>query len=963
MKLLNLIIISLISLQVFALQPKTQIKNINTKQLIAQIRSKLFQNKLKAETAARLLKFSVSPNQPLVKQEVTIFMQPLTSFTDSDLFLESTFDGINITSQQEHPTKDLWIFNAGQFTEVKSHTLATKIFIQDKNAAALLTEAITNLDAQITALDEQIAIETDPAVLVQLNSDRADKLAQKNDLIQTLASLKTEIATEVFNFEITQDLAQAEYPKVFSVKPGALKLNTVTPIQLTGQNLQNATVKVAGQQKTVISQTATTLNFDLQLPLGLHDLEVITVDNNQIKNVILKNAFFVTTEISSNPYTPPNAVTSTSQNQIGLGSTATVSAANSFDSGEHTLRYEWRFITVPTGSNQTVTPTPINSNQNFNFTPNIPGFYVLELRVLQNELPFLASAPAYVTIQVLAPANRTPIAFPSISNINVQMNQAVQFQITVNDLDFWQKHTFFIQKQSAFGTATINQTGSVSFTAGAAVGNDVLEILVVDNGDPALSAVVMIPTTITSSNQSPMVSSIFTQNRSQGLPIQTLVFPLGLGDPDGFVTEVKVVMGDGTTEYAPTTGVNTGVILHNYHAYGNYNATMYVKDNQGAVTTIPFVISVVDTDLPVAKFSLNQYSCAVPCAISVDASASSDSNGISQYRWLWGDNPTEEVGGNSFMTRTHTYNNPGVYRIRLRVRDQYSAQSEGFAFVYVGVTAPATGSASSIAYIPISPREVLINTPITLDAARSFDPNPSGFLSNFNWNFNCETGSCTGTGSTTSVTYTTPTNFNPTLTVTNALGGTSLGYSNMELYVVNSGHAPKAILKANNQVILGTDIVSTAPLTINFDSSLSYDYDGSIQHRDWYFGDNTFNSDNVQTVQKTYATAGVYFMQLKVTDNSGNYNRFFQKIIVNPAKSISNKRIYKIRSASDSPGDSGNDYEQGLSNICGAGNGQACFELAKIYEQRGDTFVSDQLKQRSCQLGYILACDSMKAWK
>lgn len=955
------IIISLISFQVFAVQPKA--KNINTKQLIAQIKSKSFQNKLKAETVARLLKFSVTPSQPLVKQEVTVFIQPLTSFTDSDMFLESTFDGVNVTSQQEHPTKDLWIYNAGQFTEVKSHTLSTKVFIQDKNAAVLLTEAITNLDAQIVVLDEQIAIETDPAVLEQLNSDRTDKLAQKNDLIQTLASLKTEIATEAFNFEITQDLAQSEYPKVFSVKPGALKQNTVTPIQLIGQNLQSATVKVAGMQRAILNQSATELNFDLQLPLGLHDLEVITVQNNQIKNTILKNAFFVTTEISANPYTPPTAVATAVQTQIIAGSTATVSAVNSFDSGEHTLRYEWRFITAPPVSKQMPTVQPASSNQTLSFTPNIPGFYVLELKVIQNELPFLTSAPAYITIEVLAPANRAPTASASVSSINVLTNQTVQFQVSVTDLDFWQKHTFFIKKQSGFGTATINTSGAVTFTAGGTTGNDSLEILVVDSGYPALSAVVTIPVTVTVANLPPTVSSIFTQNRTQGLPVQTLVFPLGLGDPDGTVTEIKVVMGDGTTEYAPTSGVNLGVILHNYHAFGSYNATMYVKDNQGAVTTIPFVMNVVDTDSPIAKFSVNQYSCAAPCTVSADASASSDSNGILQYRWFWGDNTAEEVGGNSFVTRTHTYNNAGTYRIRLRARDQYASQGEGYAFVYVGVTAPVTGSPSSIAYIPTTTREILVNTPFALDASRSFDPNPSGFLSNFNWNFNCETGTCTGTGLTTNVTYTTPTNFNPVLTVTNALGGTTLGYGLSELFVVNSGHAPRAILKANNQVILATDIVGVVPLTINFDSSFSYDYEGALQRRDWYFGDGTFNSDNVQTVQKTYSTAGVYFMQLKVTDGDGNYNRFFQKVIVNPAKLISKKITKNTKDLSDSPGDSGNDYEQGLSNICGAGNGQACFELAKMYEGRGDTFVSDQLLQRSCQLGYVQACGSMKAWK
>ncbi len=912
MKLFNLIIISLISFQVFAAQPKVKIKNINTKNLITQIKAKSFQNKLKAKSIAQLLKFSVTPSQPLVKQEVTVFMQPLTNFTDSDMFLESTFDGVNITSQQEHPTKDLWIYNAGQFTELRSHALSVKVFIQDKNAAVLLTEAITNLDAQITILDEQIAIETDPAILAQLNSDRTDKLAQKNDLIQTLASFKTEVATEVFNFEITPDVTQTEYPKILSIRPGALKQNTLTPIQLTGHNLQNATVKVAGVQRSVISQTATTLQFDLQLPLGLHDLEVITVQNNQIKNVILKNAFFVTTEISANPYTPPTAVVSAAQTQIIAGSTATVSAVNSFDSGEHTLRYEWRFITTPPVSKQIPTAQPASSTETFSFTPYIPGFYVLELKVAQNELPFLTSAPAYITIEVLAPANRAPTAIASVPNINILINQSLQFQVNVSDLDFWQKHSFFIKKQSGFGTATVNSTGLVTFTAGSTGGNNPLEILVIDNGDPALSAVVTIPVTVVGANQSPIVTSVFTQNRTQGLPIRTLVFPNGLSDPDGTVVEIKVDMGDGTIEYAPTTGVNTGVILHNFHAFGDYNATMYVKDNLGAVTTIPFVINVVDTDLPVVKFSLNQYSCAVPCTITADGALSSDSNGIAQYRWFWGDNTAEEIGGGTYATRSHTYNTAGTYRIRLRARDPYAAQGEGFAFVYVGVTAPATGSPSSIAYIPTTPREILVNTPFALDASRSFDPNPGGFLSNFNWNFNCETGTCTGTGITTSVTYSTPGNYNPVLTVTNALGGTTFGYGVAELNVVNAGRAPRAVLKANNQVILGTDIVGTVPLTLNFDSSLSFDYEGALQQHDWYFGDNTFNTNNVQTVQKTYSTAGVYFMQLKVTDSDGNYNRFFQKVIVNPAKSISKKYFYKAKDLSDSPGDSGNDYEQGL---------------------------------------------------
>ena len=966
MKLFNIIFVTIFCSSVFATSITNikNSKNLDYKNLITQIRSNITKNKLKAKTAANLLKFSVSPNQPMVQQEVTIFIQPLTGFTDSDMFIESTFDNTDVTNVTEHPTKDLWIYNAGALSEVKSHVLSAKIFIQDKNAAALLTEAITNITSQIVNLDAQIAIETDPVVLAQLTASRVDKVSQKNDLIQTLANLKTLVATENYNIDILADTAQVDYPKIFSVNPAALKPNTLTPIEITGQNFgTNPTVKISGQILSLVSHTLTSIALNTQsLPVGLHDLEIITTENNQTKNVILKNAFFVSNQITTNPNALPTAVVTSAQNQIALNTTASVSALNSFDSNNHPLRYEWRFLNVPAGSNQNVSTNPVGQNQNFSFNPNVPGFYVLELKVIQNEFPFLTSNPSYVAIEALSPANRAPTATATPAALSALINQTATSQINFTDADFWQGHAFYIKKQSAFGTATINQNGLITFTAGANAGVDTIEILTVDNGTPALSVVTVISVNVVATNLSPIISSVFVQNRSQGLPIRSLIAVQGVSDPDGTVTEIKVVMGDGTTEYAPVTGPNFGAIIHNYFAYGIYNATAYIKDNLGAVTTYPFTANVTNTDNPIPKFFVNQFSCAsAPCTISADATLSTDSNGITQYRWLWGDGSAEEFGGISYMSRSHTFNSAGTYKIRLRLRDQYLSQADGFATVYVGVTAPSTGSPSSIAYIPTSNREILVNTPYTLDASRSFDPNPNGGLSNYTWNFNCVNSSCLDSGITANITYSEPTNYNPILTVTNALGGTIFGYGSAEITAVNAGHAPKSIMTVNNQVILFTDVIGTAPFTANLDSSKSFDYDGSIILRNWDFGDGTFNDTNAIAVQKIYSTAGVYFVMLAVKDNDGNYMRLWQKIIVNPAsKKISLMTKQKSPKDFDEPS---NDQEQALSNSCGEKNAMACFELSKIYQARGDTFVSGQLKQRSCQLGYAPACGSMKVWK
>jgi PKD domain/IPT/TIG domain/Bacterial Ig domain len=919
---------------------------------------KLFQN-----VSGQLLKFTISPNQPKVKEDITFFIQPITGFTDSEIILEALFDQKSITANLAHPTFDMWIYHLGSLTEIKNYNLQAKIFIQDKNSASLLREAIYKLVSEIEALNQKISQETDSAIISQLRLQRDDKSAQKDDLVNTLLNLKTEVATENFSFDLKEDQSQTEYPQISSVSPNAINSNTATDLIITGFNF-NATsaVKVSGQMMNIFSRTATELKIRLQpLPPGLYDLEVINIENNVIKNTILKNALFIQKDIQGDPTTPPTAIITVAHKQENLGVAIQASSQNSFDSNHKNLRFEWKFISTPQMSNQAVSLNPISTYATFNFTPDVPGFYILELKAFQTQDPFLISSPAYYAIEILAPANRAPVI--QQASISALINQSVQKQLQVYDQDFWQAHKFVITKNPNLGSATISSDGLITFNAGSVTGADTIEVTVYDNGNPILNHVISIPINVVATNLAPVISSVFVQNRSQDLPIRSLIAVQGVSDPDGTISEIKVVMGDGTTEYAPVSGPNFGLVIHNYFSYATYNATAYIKDNLGAVTTYPFTVNVTNTDSPIPKFFVNQFSCSsAPCTISADATLSTDSNGIVQYRWLWGDNSVEEFGGITYMSRLHTFNSVGTYKIRLRVRDQYLSQAEGFATVYVGVPAPTTGSPSSIAYVPASSREILVNTPYMLDASRSFDPNPNGALTNFSWNFNCVNSSCQGSGVTTSVTYSEPTNYNPILTVTNALGGTTFGYGSAEITTVNAGHAPKSIMTVNNQVILFTDVIGTAPLTVNLDSSKSFDYDGSINSRYWDFGDGTFNDTNAITVQKIYSTAGVYFVMLAVKDNDGNYMRLWQKIIVNPAIKNNSSLMAKQKSPKDFDEPS-NDQEQALSNSCGEKNAMACFELSKIYQARGDTFVADQLKNRSCQLGYVVACGLMKVWK
>ena len=144
MKLLNIIFLVLFA---FGAQASVY-SDINYRALISKIQSKIKARKRKG-LESRLLKFTVSPNEPRVKDEISLFIQPLTSFTDSNMLLEATLDGASVTAKLEHPAKELWVLDAGPFTEVGVHNLTAKIFLQDAASSQAIVDAIAVLDAAI----------------------------------------------------------------------------------------------------------------------------------------------------------------------------------------------------------------------------------------------------------------------------------------------------------------------------------------------------------------------------------------------------------------------------------------------------------------------------------------------------------------------------------------------------------------------------------------------------------------------------------------------------------------------------------------------------------------------------------------------------------------------------------------------------------------------------------------------
>lgn len=153
---------------------------------------------------------------------------------------------------------------------------------------------------------------------------------------------------------------------------------------------------------------------------------------------------------------------------------------------------------------------------------------------------------------------------------------------------------------------------------------------------------------------------------------------------------------------------------------------------------------------------------------------------------------------------------------------------------------------------------------VAFDASGSTD---SGAIVTYAWSFGDGT---TGTGVTTSHTYTLVGSFTAVVTVTDNFGATdtaSIGITVSE--PLNA--APAASFTA-------TPATGTAPLTVQFNAGASSDPDGTIASYAWDFGDG--DTATGATATHTYATAGVYVALLTVTDDEGTSDTTDQTITV-----------------------------------------------------------------------------------
>jgi PKD repeat protein len=132
-------------------------------------------------------------------------------------------------------------------------------------------------------------------------------------------------------------------------------------------------------------------------------------------------------------------------------------------------------------------------------------------------------------------------------------------------------------------------------------------------------------------------------------------------DGDGHIASYDWDFGDGTI----ASGVKA---THAYSEAGSYQVILTVTDDGGLIDKATHAVQIeppVPANLPPEAVITAPETAQVGQAVTFDASGSSDSDGhIVSYAWDFGDGAVADG-----VVVTHTYNEPGQYKIKLIVTD------------------------------------------------------------------------------------------------------------------------------------------------------------------------------------------------------------------------------------------------------------------------------------------------------
>ncbi|MFK7893005.1 MAG: PKD domain-containing protein [Granulosicoccus sp.] len=268
----------------------------------------------------------------------------------------------------------------------------------------------------------------------------------------------------------------------------------------------------------------------------------------------------------------------------------------------------------------------------------------------------------------------------------------------------------------ATGDVTFSDANNLDTTVSFSVPGTYTLELVANDGELSNSDTVIV--TVEPPNAAPTAN--LNSSAIAGTTPFTVTFDASTSsDSDGVIEDYQWDFGDGNTD----TGA---IVSHTYQTGGTFTATLTVTDDDGETDSASTAIEVVQAPnvAPNAAFSTSPATGHAPLVTTLDASASSDSDGsIVSYFWNFGDGGTA-----SGELTSHTYAVAGSYLVVLTVTDSDGA--EGTSSSTLTVLPPNNLPTSAI-----TADTVIGDFPLSVNFSGANSSDGDGDISTYNWDF------------------------------------------------------------------------------------------------------------------------------------------------------------------------------------------------------------------------------------
>ncbi len=306
-------------------------------------------------------------------------------------------------------------------------------------------------------------------------------------------------------------------------------------------------------------------------------------------------------------------------------------------------------------------------------------------------------------------------------------------------------------------------------------------------------------------------------------------------DEDGRLIDWQWDFGNGQSAEGP-------VVTHTYAQPGTYTVTLAVEDDVGARSKQSLTVLV--NAPPVARASAPPI--VTSSEVRFDASGSSDPDGsIVAWEWDFGDG-----GQGTGVSPLHAYARSGLWRVRLKVRDD---------------SGTASGKAETEILVVVNDRPiadagpdhtVALGEPLEFSGRDSVDPD--GEIVAYRWDFGDGT---TAEGRAVTHAFTTPGVYMVRLTVQDNSGHEEAVDVDETRVTVNAPPVARA----------GPDVRTAPGLSVRLDGSGSYDPDGTSLSYQWTFSDGA-SAVAGPTATRIFTRPGMYEATLTVRDGSSARN-------------------------------------------------------------------------------------------